>query len=153
MGLATSHKPKGIEAKLKKAFGDECVYVEIQNGWQARFAFVVYTFYTGKSHKVNISPNQWDVYNYGSEIEFIKKTNELKKVIYKTSKLIQNMSFIAAGYIIPKDETDPIGLPGFVNHIKRKLEIYKKVHPQPNGQETQAMVIMMCLINESTQYL
>lgn len=49
-------------------------------------------------------------------------------------------------------ELSNTGIEAFINHIKNKLETYKRVHKVPNGEETQAMVLLSTIISEADQF-
>jgi len=44
------------------------------------------------------------------------------------------------------------GLDAFVNHIQRKLDKYKKEHPERDNEQREVVVILKALIDESGQY-
>lgn len=48
--------------------------------------------------------------------------------------------------------TSEEGLEAFIKHIKRKLETYKKAHPERDNEQREVVVILTALIDESDQY-
>lgn len=150
-----------LHRALIETFGKENVtYVEIQNGWQALFRGVTFTFYTGKKKKVNISRrNTWHFYIPSSEIEFIQAylitigmgyfQDDEPEIVYDIDySMAIDASLTYTTHTVNREFTKT-GTQPCIDHLLRKAETIGRLA----GADHKSATLLRTVADELKQYL
>lgn len=141
--------------RISKEASEMAEIILLNNGIQAKVfntKCILTFYYRTKKYHLNIS-GAMVCFTPGKELKVIDKY--FKKLNHVTNYMQNTPEFVALP-INKKPQNNIIeltdkGTVACIEHIKRKIEIFRKIHPDKEGSQTLAVLINLTM--ELTQYI